>query len=312
MSFARGRFGIEYNTIRTDDDSPGLMSWVLIIAFLLATVSLAVTLTARARRRVHDATLVPLETMMTVAEELRSDAATETPSGGETSGQTATLVADESMASSSHEPEMPPPEKLEVGGTAKRPAKVTNLLMRLDAAESAHDMMMAIETIEQLRSLPGNPAADLDDSLARRLGVLNMRRLLGSSKSPWTTEVIVKRGDTASRIAYEHGSTLASFARLNGGNIDKVVIGKKMRVMDHPRFSLVIHRLTKTADLSLNGKFFKRYYLKTEVKGMIGAYETPDRLRPFWTDKGISLDPDDRAELEMLMPRGSTILIAEL
>jgi len=82
--------------------------------------------------------------------------------------------------------------------------------------------------------------------------------------------------------------------------------------MEHPRFSLVIHRLTKTADLSLNGKFFKRYYLNSEVKGEIGAYEKPERIRPFWAEKGISLDAEDRAELEMLLPRGATIIIAEL
>lgn len=307
MAFAQGKFGIEYNTARNDDDSPGLLTWALGVVFLLAIISLAVTLTARAKRKANENLLVPAEVVAEIA--AGSERTKSAPSGEP--AENPSNVAAEQVAEAQPEPEIPPPEEIKIGGTARRPAKVTNLLMRLETAEKNRDMAMAIETIEQLRSLPGNPAADLDDSLARRLGVLNMRRLFGPGKSPWTTEIIVKRGENASRIAYEHGSTLASFAKLNGGNVDRVVIGKKLRVMDHPRFSLVIHRLTKTADLSLNGKFFKRYYLKSDVQGAIGAYEVPDRIRPFWKEKGIALELEDRTELEMLLPKGATILIAE-
>jgi hypothetical protein len=312
MSFARGKFGIEYNPVRTDGDSPGLLPWALGVVFLIALISLAATLISRAGKEGGVGTA--LTSLQAVLDEVE-------PSQG---GEEAAATGDDAKESSSRQgsdavadevqsvPDVPPPEKIEASGTAKRPTKVTNLLMRLETAEKNRDSAMAIETIEQLRALPGNPAADLDDSLARRLGALNMNRLFGAAKSPWVAEVVVKRGDTASRIAYEHGSTLASLAKLNGGNVDKVIIGKKLKVMDHPRFSLVVHRLTKTADLSLNAKFFKRYYLRSEVKGDVGAYEVPDRVRTVLTEKGIDFDPGDRSELEMLMPKASTIIIAEL
>ena len=305
MSFARGKFGVEYNTARTGDDPSGLLPWTLGVVFLLAAVSLVVTLVARNKREARDDAEVRalIENSSAEPVSLASPDSPEAP----TSPHEAAKTVEEPPP----QPELPPPEKIETGGTAKRPTKVTNLLMRLEAAEKNRDMAMAIDAIEQLRSLPGNPAADLDDSLARRLGVLNMRRLFGPGKSPWTTEIVVKRGDNATRIAYEHGSTLASFAKLNGGDVEKVVLGRKMIVMDHPRFSLVVHRLTKTADLSLNGKFFKRYYLKADVKGEVGAYEVPERIRHLFTEKGIMLDTEDRAELEMLMPRGAVVLIAE-
>ena len=312
MAFAQGKYGVEYNTVRADDDSPGLLPWTLGIVFLVAIVSLVATLITRAKREASEKELMPPQEAYVAAV---ADAATNpaaSPSDAQPASQSVESNGEQVAAKPPPAPELPPPEKIEASGTAKRPTKVTNLLMRLDVAEKNRDIAMAIDTIEQLRSLPGNPAADLDDSLARRLGVLNMRRLFGADKSPWTTEIIVKRGDNASRIAYEHGSTLASFAKLNGGNVEKVVIGKKMKVMDHPRFSLVVHRLTKTADLSLNGKFFKRYYLKAEAKGQIGAYEVPERIRPFWAENGIVFDQPDRAELEMLLPKGATIIIAEL
>ena len=305
MSFARGRFGIEYNTARTGDDPSGLLPWALGVVLVVALVSLVATMVARAKREARDEAevLALIESSGADVGAFKGDGESVEPLPKEDE-----VKAEETPP----EPELPPPEKIAASGTAKRPTKVTNLLMRLETAEKNRDIAMAIDAIEQLRALPGNPAADLDDSLARRLGVLNMRRLFGAGKSPWTTEIVVKRGDNATRIAYEHGSTLASFAKLNGGDVGKVVIGKKMVVMDHPRFTLVVHRLTKTADLSLNGKFFKRYYLKGDVRGDVGAYEIPERIRQLWTEKGILLDQQDRAELEMLMPRGAVVLIAEL
>ena len=306
MSFARGKFGIEYNTARTGDDPSGLLPWALGVVLVVALVSLVATMVARARREAKDEAEV-----RALIESSGADVGAFNDAGGP-APEPLPKAGDDKAEEPPPEPELPPPEKIAASGTAKRPTKVTNLLMRLEAAEKNRDIAMAIDAIEQLRALPGNPAADLDDSLARRLGVLNMRRLFGAGKSPWTTEIVVKRGDNATRIAYEHGSTLASFAKLNGGDVSTVVIGAKMTVMDHPRFTLVVHRLTKTADLSLNGKFFKRYYLKGDVRGDVGAYEIPERIRQLWTEKGILLDPEDRAELEMLMPRGAVVLIAEL
>jgi len=191
-----------------------------------------------------------------------------------------------------------------------RPVRVRNLLLRLQEAERKNDVEMSVSTIEQLRATPG--AADLDDALARRLGALNFKRLFDLKSAQWTTETKVKRGDFAMRIAYEHGSTLASLVKLNNVDVDKLRIGQKLTVMNHPRFNLVITRRTRTADLSLNGKFFKRYYLTDEVKGAEGSYETPERFRNFCTAMGVPFKPLDRAELEMLLPKGTAAFIKEI
>ena len=172
---------------------------------------------------------------------------------------------------------------------------------------------MAVTTIETIRALPGSPAADLDDSLARRLGALNIRRLFDLRNAQWVKTVTVGRGDSASRIAAENGSTLASFALLNGGNVDRVVLGRKMYVLNHPRFGLVIHRRTRTADLSLNGKFFKRYDLQGDVNIRDGAYEIPGQQRRlFWTGIGAVFSSDDRTELDQLLPSGAPVLVSEM
>ena len=195
-------------------------------------------------------------------------------------------------------------------GFSHRPPKVRNLLMRLEEAEKAHDIEMAVTTIESIRSLPS--AADIDDALARRLGTLNFRRLFEVRSAQWVKAVTVGRGGSASRIAAENGSTLASLARLNGGNIDRIRVGAKLYVMDHPRFNLVLHRRTRIADLSLNGKFFKRYDLPGEVRAREGAYEVPERRKLLWDRLGSAFRKDDCAELEMLLPTGASVLISEL
>lgn len=286
MGFAQGRFGIEYDPRKMEREPSGLR-WVFVLVAVVAFVSLAWTLAGRFLSR----------------DETPPDMPPEPPPKAASSNEA-------SVASSAP----PPPIAKPIVDTSAgmRPQNVKNLIMRLAEAEKRRDVEMAVTTIEQIRALPGSPAADLDDSLARRLGALNLRRLFVLKSAQWVKEVEVKRGDVASRIAFENGSTLASLAKLNGGDVNKVVIGRKLYVMDHPRFSLVVHRRTRTADLSLNGKFFKRYDIQDEISGKEGAYEFPANPKAFWRSLGIEFRLDDRAELEMLMPAKATVLVAEL
>ena len=281
MSLARGKFGIEYNPRQVDDGSSGL-GWAFAVIALVALVSLAWTLTGRIRSARED---VPVPDVAPVE------------TNGVQTVKTDPVVPAAVLGGSSY---------------ARRPVKVRNLLMRLEEAERSRDLEMAVTTIESIRALPGSPAADIDDALARRLGTLNVRRLLVGKNAQWVRKVTVRRGDSTSRIAAENGSTLASLSALNGGKTDRIVIGQTLYVMDHPRFNLVVHRRTRTADLSLNGKFFKRYDLQGAVKAKEGAYELPERKRAFWGNVGVSLKAADQEELEMLLPSGTPVLISEL
>ena len=288
MSLSRGKFGIEYNPRQLDGEPSGL-GWVVAVVALVALVSLTWTLVRRYRVNREERLA---ETVEVVAPPAPSPAVSPAPAPASASAE--------------------PPPVVAPSAYARRPTRVRNLLMRLEEAEKRRDLEMAVTTIEAIRALPGSPAADLDDALARRLGALNVRRLFERRNAQWVKEVVVKRGDSASRIAAENGSTLASLAALNGGNVDRIVIGRHLYVMNHPRFGLVIHRRTRTADLSLNGKFFKRYDLLDAVRAKEGAYELPERRRPFWTNIGAQLKPADRDELETLLPAGTPVLISEM
>ncbi len=287
MALSRGKFGIEYNPRQWDDESSGLLGWILALVALLVALSLTWTIVKRIRTS-------------------RAEAVVETVSR-EPSG----VSEKKTTTSSTFMTNTVVPATVR-STYSKRPAKVRNLLMRLEEAERRKDVEMAVSTIETIRSLPGSPAADLDDALARRLGQLNVRRLFDEKNAQWVKKVTVRRGDSASRIAAEHGSTLSSLARLNGGIGDRITIGSTLYVMNHPRFNLVIHRRTRTADLSLNGKFFKRYDLSDAIAVKEGVYSVSEKKRAFLLSLGIRPRTSDLSELETLLPTGASVLVSEM
>ena len=287
MSLAKGKFGIEYDPRKLEPESSGF-GWVVVAVAFAALISLTFVV----MRRIRGDESLPAPQEM-IVETRPSD-------GGRPETTPAVTNANVSVP------------LRDSAAFAHRPSKLRNLLMRLEEAERHGDVEMAVGTIESIRSLPGSLAADLDDALARRLGTLNLRRLFELRCAQWVKTVVVRRGDSASRLAAENGSTLASLARLNGGNVDRIILGSKLHVMDHPRFNLVLHRRTRIADLSLNGKFFKRYDLQDAVKVRDGAYEIPERRRGLWDAFGPVFRKDDRSELDMLLPTGASILVSEL
>ena len=275
----RGRYGVEWTRPKPDDSS-GLGRVVLVVV-ALTLVSLAWTVAKRVRARVAEKPAEP-ETVR---------------------------VADAPAAPLPADPTFRPPAK---SGNAPRSPKVRNLLMRLEEAERRRDVEMAVTTIELLRDLPGSPAADLDDALARRLGTLNFRRLFTLKSAQWVTSVKIGRRDSAERVAAEHGSTYASLLKLNGGKADALRPGKTVSVLNHPRFALIVRRRMRTADLQLNGKFFKRYDLVSSAPDRDGAYEVSLPFSAFWKSVGLGFRGADAAEIELLMPKGAAVVVSEI
>ncbi len=300
MAIARGKFGIEYFPHPEDEESRGA-GWLVAVIVMAAVALVAV---AVVRRMIA----TPEEPPVTqdVAETPKEAPPPERPRGS------AALPVDDKTPAAAKEnvvveaPPLPPDVE------RNRPQVAQNLLLKLEKAVAANDVELSVSTIEQLRALPGEAVADLDDKLARQLGALNVRRLFVGRNKQWVKDVEVRRGDSATRIAYESGSTLASLLKLNKlKSADHIRIGQKLFVMDHPKFVLVVHRAAKYADLSLKGKFFRRYDIVSPVKAPEGNYETGRRLRTFLAEKGISFSASDRTELETLLPPKTPVLVSE-
>ena len=288
MAISRGRFGIEYFP-RPRDGESRVAGWLIAV---VAVVAAALVVVAVARRIMAKPDIPP-----------------EVPST-ESAAVAEVRPPPSPLPASPPAPPSPPP--IPPGAERDRPQVACNLLLKLEKAVAANDVELAVSAIEQLRALPGEAVADLDDKLARKLGALNIQRLFARRNRQWVKEVEVRRGDSVSRVAFESGSTLASLLKLNSlKSADHIRIGQKLFVMDHPKFVLVVHRAAKYADLSLKGKFFRRYDIVAPVVVAEGNYSTGTRLRTFLSEKGISFSAADRAELETLLPANTPVLVSE-
>ena len=199
--------------------------------------------------------------------------------------------------------------------SSSRSARERTLLQRLMDAERLGRLEIAVDTIEQLRARPS--MADLDDKLARRLGALNVRRLFSGEATPWIAETTVRIGQTVHRIAREHGTTVAAVRRLNGlGPREEPAVGRKLRVLEFQKATFVVHKQTRHADLSLNGKLFKRYYISVGKSTVAGAYpitaKSDEGPRSRFAALGIRVAPTDMSELDMFLAPGSVLTISEM
>jgi LysM repeat protein len=159
--------------------------------------------------------------------------------------------------------------------------------------------------------------ADIDDKLARRLGDLNIKRLFSGEPVPWIREITVRRGQSVHRIAREHGTTVAAVRRLNSlTQSEEPKAGRRLRVLELPKAAFVVHKQTKYADLTLNGKLFRRYYVSTKPDTKPGAYQITGKPeegpRSRFAALGILVAPADMRELDMFLAPGSSLTISEM
>lgn len=296
MSLERGRFGIEYKPRPRKKDSAAIWPFVFVI-LAIAAVSFVFT---KFKRSADDIPAIP---------EPSAQAAQPSPSHPQQTQQQQSQTPPAAV----RQPQLPRLDAQFSSASHERPPKVRNLLLRLEEAVKADNIEMAVSTIETIRALPGEPAADLDDSLARHLGKLNTRWLFDFANRQWVAETTVRQRDTAARIAAAHGSTLSSLVRLNSlANAESIQPGQVLKVMNHPRFSLTVHRRARFADLNLNGKFFNRYDIIGDGDICpVGIYKTTDNLRDQLIELGLRFSLRDRVELETLIPPSASIAVSE-
>lgn len=285
MAFVKTKYGVEYNPRSSGGVESSGFGWLVTILCLFAVISLLYACFTRMMSETKKQQLPSLDEKKTSA-----------------------IVAEKKK-----KPSIPRLAPIKGAIPQERSVVVRNLLMRLKEAERLNDIEMATSTIEKIRSLPGQPAADLDDQLARRLGVFNFKRLFELHNPQWVGNVKVKPGDSAIRIARENGSTFASLLKLNSlTDANHIKVGQTLKVLANPRFILVVRKRSRIADLSLNGRFFKRYDLIGEVVSSVGVDKLGPQTRQYFAEKGIVFSPEERRELEMLLPANSQVSISEM
>ena len=286
MSLARGKFGIEFDPLR-GDEAPSGRGLLIFAAVLIVLISFTVTLVKRLGAN---------------DEELALERAERAPVTEAAKAVPASLPA----------PPLAPAVPLEKAALASRSRTMRNLLMRLTEAERDRDLSRQVETIELLRALPGNPAADIDHLLVKRLGRLNYRWMFGDENSPWTSRLTPRRGNSAERIAKEQGMTLAALLKLNHWrSTGELRPNESVRVFNRPNFVLIVHRRSRLAELMLDGKLFKAYELAQVPRVEPGLYQATDDLKQQFTKLDLAFTAPAQSELKLFLLASAPILIAE-
>ena len=310
MSYAKGRFGIEYTPRRRPDNKSGGLRWLLVVIGLLLIGSFIVArLLLRqkpARIEVEDRT-APEPTIVSIPPAPVPPAAS--------------APAPRTVATPPPRPPQPAPDPQATRDAVKlldtvhqRPAAERVLLEKLAAAERQGEIVVAIDTIKRLCDRPA--VADLHPRLWERLGQLNMQLLLSDRSSPWTARVTVKRGDSRDRLARDNHTTSAALDRLNPKtNWKSIRPGDVIRVLQNPRAVLVIHKGLGFADLSLKGAFFHRYSFSGGAHATAGVYpvsrEPGKTAHAYLRDLGVVFSQKDRTDLEMFLAPESSITVSD-
>ena len=310
MSYAKGRFGIEYTPRRRPDNKSGGLRWLLVVIGLLLIGSFIVArLLLRqkpARIEVEDRT-APEPTIVSIPPAPVPPAAS--------------APAPRTVATTPPRPPQPAPDPQATRDAVKlldtvhqRPAAERVLLEKLAAAERQGEIVVAIDTIKRLCDRPA--VADLHPRLWERLGQLNMQLLLSDRSSPWTARVTVKRGDSRDRLARDNRTTSAALDRLNPKtNWARIKPGDVVRVLQYPKAVLVVHKGLHFADLSLKGAFFHRYPFTGQVRAPAGVYpvtrEPGKTAHAYLRTLGVGFSPEDRADLEMFLAPESSITVSD-
>lgn len=204
----------------------------------------------------------------------------------------------------------------------------------------------AAERIGLLRQLH-DPAADpFLPAIERRLAEINLDLLLADGPFPGKARIKIVPGDSVARIAKRAGCTEEYILRANAiGDPSQLRPGHSLWTLDHPAFVAFASLKKSDLTLTLNGTFFKHYPLDVSLSGIpAGQYLVRSRgrnetasgesgtcwltLRPAGEKMvkpyglysnpspakdadfpGVFLPPADVAELHLLLPAGTPVIV---
>ncbi len=174
-------------------------------------------------------------------------------------------------------PSIPP---LEI--TPAPPAPSMDAGLFLDQAEELRRSGDLAGARDQLQQLANNGLSD--DSLLAVLGDINLELLLTPAPAPEKIEYQVVPGDSLSKIAQTHHTTVALIKKSNHLSTDLIRVDQRLRIFTGS-FSLTVSKKDNTLTLMNQGKFFKRYRVGTGEysKTPVGQFKITSRIsEPTW------------------------------
>ncbi|NLL84686.1 MAG: L,D-transpeptidase family protein [Lentisphaerae bacterium] len=179
----------------------------------------------------------------------------------ETIGQRRALVEKKSQ------PEPPPSPTVMVAQSVRPPQPLTDkalpdeLRTMIERADKlALDADLAAAYLAYHAALLADSNNTARSAIEGRIGAVALPLVVSRQPMDGKTPYTIQRGDSLSLIARRFGVTQEYLMRANGlADPNKIVTGRDLRTLDHPKFALEVVKATRTLTITLNGKFFKRY-----------------------------------------------------
>lgn len=148
-------------------------------------------------------------------------------------------------------------------------------------------------SLEQARDMLGEVIAtatdeSLKNNAIRVQGRINTQLFLSATPTPEKKTYVVQPGDSLDKIAKTNKTTVDLIRRMNKMDSNTIYPGGRL-IMPAAPFVVQVDKSSRTLDLMMNGKLFKRYSVGLGVNGKtpVGKFLTVvHQTNPDWTQPG--------------------------
>lgn len=158
--------------------------------------------------------------------------------------------------------------------------------------------LVAAGSLEQADDLFNQVVATtMDESLKnnalRIQGRIHVQMFLSPTPSSWKKGYVIQPGDSLDRIARQNKTTVEVIRKMNKIESHLIYPGNRLLLPSAP-FVVRVGKSTRTLDLTLNNKLFKRYVVGVGMNGKtpVGQFKTVvHQTNPDWTPPGGGIIP---------------------
>ena len=139
------------------------------------------------------------------------------------------------------------------------------------------------------------------EELKKKIEDINMRLMQNQPQKEEFVIYVVQVGDSLSKIAKNHNTTVELIKNMNGLTSDLIRIGQKLKV-NVAEFSILADKSENILTLKKNGIPFKTYKIATgrENGTPVGTFVITEKLiKPIWTKPGVGIVMPDDPEYEL-------------
>jgi lipoprotein-anchoring transpeptidase ErfK/SrfK len=165
-------------------------------------------------------------------------------------------------------------------------SRAQQLFTRAQSLVNSGNLEQASELLGQVVSISTDE--NLKNNAMRVQGRVNVKLFLSPAPTPEKKHYIIQPGDSLDKIARLNKTTVDLIRKMNKIDGNLIYPGQKMLIPAAP-FVVEVDKSSRTLDLTMNGKLFKRYVVTLGLNGKTPAghfVTVVHQTNPDWTPPG--------------------------